>query len=144
MLKFHSGRIFKNQNDGKHIFVFGSNLAGRHGKGAALCARNDWGAVYGVGHGHTGNAYGIPTKDWYLHRIPLSDIKESVEEFKEYAAFNLQLTFLVTRVGCRLAGYDDKDIAPLFKDVTENVFLPPEWEAIFFDPAKPVTKLEEL
>lgn len=143
-MKFHTGKIFKNQNDGKHIFVFGSNLAGRHGKGGALCAKNDWGAEYGVGKGRTGNAYGIPTKDWYLHRIPLDDITKSVEEFKVYVAVNLELTFLVTRVGCRLAGYDDKDIAPLFKDVTDNVFLPPEWKDIFYEPAKPVIDLENL
>lgn len=68
------------------IFVFGSNLAGRHGKGAALYAREHYGAVYGVGVGPTGSAYAIPTKDGKLRTLPLDQIKKHVDAFLAYAA----------------------------------------------------------
>ena len=86
------------------IFVFGSNLAGRHGKGAALCARREYGAEYGVGSGRTGDAYAIPTKDVFLHPLPLSWITAFVDVFLIYARNHPEDTFLVTRVGCGLAG----------------------------------------
>lgn len=110
-----------------NIFVFGSNLAGRHGKGAALHARKHYGAVYGVGVGRTGNAYAIPTKDENLKTLPLLVIFTHIEYFKLYARKNPDLTFEVTRVGCGLAGYTDADIAPLFKDAPENCILPEGW-----------------
>lgn len=62
------------------IFVFGSNLAGMHGKGAALCAKNEHGAVYGVGIGRTGNAYAIPTKGEHIRTLPLSRIQGFVSD----------------------------------------------------------------
>jgi hypothetical protein len=65
------------------IFVFGSNLAGRHGKGAALCARQHHGAVYGVGVGRTGDSYAIPTKDVTLRTLPLKTIEAFVDQFIE-------------------------------------------------------------
>ena len=109
------------------IFVFGSNLAGRHGKGAALDAKELWEAQYGVGEGRTGRAYAIPTKDEKLRTRPLSLIRLSVEKFKEYARANPELTFFVTRIGCGLAGYRDKDIGPMFEGAPENCELPPGW-----------------
>lgn len=109
------------------IFVFGSNLAGRHGKGAALTARLKYGAVYGVGIGPTGNAYAIPTKDAQLRTLPLGVIEPYVREFINYARGNPQLRFLVTRVGCGLAGYDDSDIAPMFVGAPPNCELPVSW-----------------
>jgi len=112
------------------IFVFGSNLAGRHGKGAAADARRLHGAEYGVGEGRTGNAYAIPTKDHRLMTRPLDDIRASVETFKAYARDNASLTFHVTRVGCGLAGYRDHQIAPMFFDAPDNCVLPPEWSAL--------------
>jgi len=114
--------------DNKYIFVFGSNYAGRHGAGAALYARNNYGARYGVGKGHTGKAYAIPTKDGYLRSLPLNVINQHVEEFIQYATDHPELEFLVTRVGCGLAGYSDNQIAPMFKMAPNNCLLPDEWK----------------
>lgn len=107
----------------KEIFVFGSNLAGRHGKGAALCARNEHGAQYGVGEGRTGNSYAIPTKDHQIKSRKLSEVRESINKFIEYANNNPKLTFNVTRVGCGLAGFKVQDIAPMFKNAPTNCKL---------------------
>lgn len=110
------------------IFVFGSNLAGRHGKGAALEARHLHGAVPGVGVGRTGNAYAIPTKDWHLQTLPIAAIAEHVARFIEYAREHPELTFQVTRVGCGLAGYTDEQMAPLFRGAPSNCELPDSWQ----------------
>lgn len=109
------------------IFVFGSNLAGRHGKGAALFARQYHGAQYGVGTGRTGNAYAIPTKDVKLRVLPLSVIAIHVTTFLDHARRTPQLDYEITRIGCGLAGYTDAQIAPLFRAAPSNCHLPPEW-----------------
>lgn len=109
------------------IFVFGSNLAGRHGKGAALTAKVTYGAQYGVGVGRTGNAYAIPTKDASLKTLPLKTIQTYVSQFIDYAKAHPELQFYVTRVGCGLAGYTDAQIAPMFKGAPENAPLPKGW-----------------
>ena len=113
------------------IFVFGSNLAGRHGKGAALHARKHYGAVYGVGNGRTGNAYAIPTKDQQLRTLPLFAIQPCVRAFLSYAREHPELTFQVTRIGCGLAGYTDIQIAPLFKGAPDNCLMPYEWRGLY-------------
>lgn len=105
------------------VFVFGSNLAGRHGKGAALEARQKWGAVYGVGVGRTGNAYAIPTKDEQLRTLSLGEIANHVAEFRAHARKFPHDSFLVTAIGCGLAGYEPSQIAPMFAACPENVFL---------------------
>jgi hypothetical protein len=110
-----------------HIFVFGSNLAGRHGKGAALHARQVWGAEYGVGRGRTGQAYALPTKDHNLKSLPLNVIKQHVNDFLTYADAYPGCTFIVTAVGTGLAGYSHQQIAPMFKNATPNCQLPKEW-----------------
>lgn len=109
------------------VFVFGSNLAGRHGKWAALCALRTHGAEYGVGVGRTGNAYAIPTKDAQLRTLPLPEIKKHVLAFLEYANEHHELLFIVTRVGCGLAGYSQSDIAPMFHNAPSNCVLPEGW-----------------
>jgi hypothetical protein len=109
------------------IFVFGSNLAGRHGKGAALTARNKYGAIYGQGIGRQGASYAIPTKDERLNTLSIPVIQKHVLDFIAYATIHHELTFNVTRIGCGLAGYKDEDIAPLFKDAPENCILSEEW-----------------
>jgi hypothetical protein len=110
------------------IFVFGSNLAGRHGAGSAKTARTVYGAKYGIGVGPTGSAYAIPTKDANLKVLPLEIIKQHVEAFVEYARFHEEHTFDVVAIGCGLAGYKPKQIAPLFgDDVPDNVNLPDEF-----------------
>jgi hypothetical protein len=109
------------------VFVFGSNLAGRHGKGAALYARQNHGAVLGQGIGRQGNSYAIPTKDKNLKTLPLDQIQVYVEGFLAYAQRHAMTDFEVTRIGCGLAGYSDKQIAPMFKLAPENCQLPEGW-----------------
>ena len=109
------------------VFVFGSNLAGRHGKGAARDAALYHGAKYGQGIGYQGNSYAIPTKDEFLHTLSLGSIKVYVDEFLRFAVSNPQLEFFVTRIGCGLAGYTDSDIAPMFKAAPSNCQLPEGW-----------------
>ena len=107
-------------------FVFGSNLAGIHGAGAA-CTALGWGAVMGQGVGHFGNTYAVPTKNERIQTMPLKDIRPYVDDFFDYARAHREWAFLVTEVGCGLAGYQPKDIAPLFgKRFLElgNVHLP--------------------
>lgn len=101
------------------IFVFGSNLAGRHGGGAARIAADKFGAEWGVGVGRTGQTYAIPTMQGGVDTI-----RPYVDDFIEYATQHPELNFLVTRIGCGIAGF--RDIAPLFakcKDMP-NVWLP--------------------
>ena len=109
------------------IFVFGSNEAGRQGKGAALHAKQHYGAKYGVGVGRTGNAYAIPTKDGQLRTLPLDRIQQYVRQFLAYAEDNPELIFKVTAIGTGLAGYKHEDIAPMFADAPLNCRLPDEW-----------------
>ncbi len=110
------------------IFVFGSNLAGRHGAGAALEARRKHGAVYGVAEGLMGNAYGIATKDRNLYPRSLDAIKASVNTFLDFARDTPELTYEVTRIGCGLAGYKDVQIGPMFAHAPPNCILPVNWE----------------
>ena len=106
------------------IFVFGSNLAGRHGKGAALYARKHRGAKYGQALGLQGSSYAIPTKDSDLSTLPLDIIETYVEDFLAFAADNPALTFEVTPIGCGLAGYKPDQIAPMFRGAPKNCILP--------------------
>lgn len=108
----------------KPIFVFGANLAGRHGKGSALAAKREHGAVYGQGVGRQGNSYAIPTKDENLRTLPLDVIRGHVDDFIDYARDNPTLKFQLTAIGCGLAGYAFEDIAPMFKDAPDNVIQP--------------------
>lgn len=109
------------------IFVFGSNLAGRHGKGAALHARESYGAQYGIGVGRTGNSYAIPTKDEHLNPLPLVEIETFVSGFLDYASLHPELEFAVTKIGCGLAGYKEHEIKPMFKGAPLNCRLPEGW-----------------
>lgn len=103
------------------IFVFGSNLEGMHGGGAARLAYDKFGAIWGQGVGLQGQSYGIPTMHGGVEAI-----KPYVDEFIEFAKSHPELTFLVTRIGCGIAGFRDEEIAPLFKECIdiENVILP--------------------
>lgn len=109
------------------IFVFGSNLAGRHGKGAALVARIQYGAQRGVGEGLCGRSYAIPTKDERLRPLLRRGVACCVARFVLFALGRPDLTFVVTRVGCGLAGYTDAEIAPLFAAAPTNCELPEGW-----------------
>jgi hypothetical protein len=112
------------------VFVFGANEAGIHGKGAAKDAVEHYGAVYGQPFGLQGRSFAIPTKDENLKSLPLMWIKWYVSKFLEYARTSPGLTFVVTRIGCGLAGYKDKDIAPLFAGAPKNVMLPRGWDDV--------------
>ena len=112
------------------IFVFGSNLAGRHGAGAALHAHKYHGAVYGQGIGLQGSSYGIPTKNHRIQTLPLETIRAYVDQFIHFAHQHPEMRFEVTRIGCGLAGYKDKDIAPMFREAPENCQLPEGWRAL--------------
>lgn len=114
-------------NNGRNIFVFGSNLQGRHGRGGALDAKLNWGAQQWVGRGRQGQAYAIPTKDAHLAVLDLEIIEQFAMDFIDYALDHPELTFLLTKIGCGLAGYSEKDIAPMFSVVPGNVIKPEGW-----------------
>ncbi len=103
------------------VFVFGSNLAGQHGGGAARIAYETFGAEWGVGVGLTGQSYAIPTMQGGVETI-----KPYVDDFVAFAKAHQELFFYVTRIGCGIAGFRDRDIAPLFADAVgvENICLP--------------------
>jgi hypothetical protein len=102
------------------IFVFGSNIQGAHGGGAAWYAHKKFGAEWGVGEGLTGRTYALPTMEGD------ASLKKAVEHFITCAKAHPELTFLVTAVGCGIAGYTPGEVAPLFREATtlENVYLP--------------------
>ena len=106
------------------IFVFGSNLEGMHGGGAALIAYRKFGAVMGQGVGLQGQSYGIPTMQGGVETI-----RPYVDEFIAFAKEHKELTFLVTRIGCGIAGFTDQEIAPLFVKAhkVDNILLPKGW-----------------
>ena len=103
------------------VFVFGSNLEGMHGGGAAYVAFRKFGAIMGCGVGHRGQSYAIPTMQGGVETI-----KPYVDEFIEYTKAHPDLFFYVTRIGCGIAGFKDEEIAPLFQDALdiENICLP--------------------
>ena len=103
------------------VFVFGSNLFGHHAGGAARYALNHFGAVWGQGVGMQGQSYAIPTMQGGVETI-----KPYVDEFISFAVAHPELTFLVTRIGCGIAGFRDEEIAPLFASAIEvpNIILP--------------------
>jgi hypothetical protein len=111
------------------IFCFGSNLAGIHGAGAAKTALQ-WGAVMGRGQGHSGQTYAIPTKNEHIQTLSLYRIRMFVYIFIDYAIGNPELEFLLTPIGCGLAGYKPEQIAPMFKHAPSNVVLPNEFKEV--------------
>lgn len=124
-MKFHKDGTQPNEDE---VFVFGSNLAGVHGAGAAKQAMSRYGARYGVGVGFTGRCYAIPTKDYDIKTMPLEQIKSYIFYFVKNTLKYPRVKFFITRVGCGLAGLKDSDIAPLFKGCGNNCNFPREWE----------------
>lgn len=116
--------------DSNKIFVFGSNMAGIHGAGAAYFAMKNCQAAWGVPFGLTGKAFAIPTKDARLNTLSLETVKEYVLNFIAFAKCHPELQFFVTRIGCGLAGFTDHEIAPLFKEVPDNCELPHGWSSL--------------
>lgn len=111
----------------REIFVFGSNLRGRHGGGSALHALNHHGAVLGQATGLQGESYAIPTKDEYLQTLSLEQIAGHVREFIIFAGENPGMHFNIVAIGCGLAGLTPEQIAPMFAGVPANCFLPHEF-----------------
>jgi hypothetical protein len=117
------------------VFVFGSNLRGCHGAGAAADAAKYFGAKMGItnANGRCGvQSYAIPTKDHSICTLPLTVIQLYVTEFLAYAQAHPELIFILTPIGCGLAGYSPTQIWPLFKGVLKlsNVRLPVEFEQL--------------
>ncbi|MBR1466236.1 MAG: hypothetical protein IJ607_07735 [Bacteroidaceae bacterium] len=127
---FYGGRVtpdFVRQLEPDQIFVFGSNAQGIHAGGAARQAAQQFGAVMGQGEGLQGQSYAIPTMEG------LDNLKAAVDRFIVFADEHPELSFLVTRIGCGIAGYDDSQIAPLFRRCIkmENVALPDQfWKVL--------------
>ncbi len=115
------------------VFVFGSNLAGIHGAGAALLATKKFGAKWGQGIGFTGQCYAIPTKDKHIKTLELGQMGDYVRIFINDVLMTRGCTFLVTAIGTGLAGYTANEIAPLFEKAVNinNVYLPESfWEVL--------------
>jgi len=124
--KYFKGEIKELRNN--QVFVFGSNLAGRHGRGAAKIAKENFGAVYGIGKGITGDCYALPTKDFKVLTLSLPLIEMHIDDFIRFAEYHLDFEFLVTEVGTGLAGYSPEVIAPLFKDAPSNCVFSENWK----------------
>jgi hypothetical protein len=113
------------------IFVFGSNLAGIHGAGAARDAEQHHGAVRGIGEGRMGNSYALPTKDEHIRTMALERISRyHVPNFLAYARAHPELQFQVTRIGCGLAGFKDWEIAPMFETAPANCLFDTAWRSL--------------
>ena len=110
--------VYITELDEGEIFVFGSNGMGAHMGGAAAMAVAKFGAIYGQAEGLQGQSYAINTMDGF------EVMAEQVARFIEFAKEHPELKFLVTEIGCGIAGYTPKDVAPLFKNIPENVVLP--------------------
>lgn len=110
------------------IFVFGSNLSGIHGAGAAKAALDEWGADFYNGLGFQGKSYAIPTKDERIETLPLDIVKVFVRAFLAYAVQHPDTRFLVTRIGCGLAGFKDNEVAPLFRAAPTNCRFSANWK----------------
>jgi len=132
-MKNRTTSVFVNHLKLNEIFVFGSNLAGRHGLGAALTAKQKFGAINGQPAGLMGRSYGIPFKDGrHGHDpavrkiLPLKEIEPYIKDLIQFAKANPHNTFLVPEIGCGLARYTPEQVAPLFTDAIDvsNIHLP--------------------
>jgi hypothetical protein len=110
------------------IFVFGSNRSGIHGAGAAKTALEKHGAIWGIGEGLAGSSYALPTKGFKIEKISILEVQNHVDNFLEFAVVHPNAEFQVTRVGCGLGGHKDADIAPLFREATNNCLFDEYWK----------------
>lgn len=118
------------QDTSKMIFVFGSNLSGIHGAGAARFAAVHRGAEYGVGEGPTGACYALPTKGYNITHITLDEVNALVQNFIAYAREHSHQDFQVTQVGCGLGGFTKEEIAPLFEFAPSNCYFDTAWKRL--------------
>lgn len=118
--------------DSSLIFVFGSNLSGRHGAGAAKEALMVHGAIYGQAEGHQGFSYAIPTKDRHLKPLSLEEINVYVQRFLTWNANNPDKPLYITAVGTGFSEYPHAAIAPMFKGI-KNAWLPEPWRKFILE-----------
>jgi len=110
------------------VFVFGSNLAGRHGAGAARVALEKFGAKYGIGEGLQGQSYAFPTLDSYFRKVPVLTLKMAVYNLYQTCHLNPDKEFLLTKVGCGIAGFDEDYMKSLFYEPRPaNLIFPEGW-----------------
>lgn len=114
----------------RDVFVFGSDLAGRHTGGDALAALRQHGAIYGRGVGLQGRSYAIPVRDEQGKLMPVAVIARYVQAFLRFAVIHRELIFHVARVGCGRDGHRDDEIAPLFAGAPPNCRLPRGWQRL--------------
>lgn len=111
------------------VFVFGSNILGAHGGGAARQAQESFGAVSGIGFGRQGQSYAIPTLDHNYQKLPLETIKHYLYELREYAYMNPKEEFLLTPIGTGIAGFTLEEIKSILpKRLPENIILVGKWD----------------
>lgn len=110
------------------IFVFGSSLGGIHAGGAARQAHREFDAEWGVGEGMTGKCYAFPALDAEFERLPILHLENARELLYKTCRENPNLRFLLTKVGCGIAGYDESTMRGLFTDAPENLILPEDWK----------------
>jgi hypothetical protein len=111
------------------VFVFGSNEAGRHGKGAAKFAVEHYGAKYGIGEGMEGMSYALPTKDANLNPVTMERLEHAICTFIDFADGNSKYRFLLTPIGTGLAGFSKRDVWALLQKygLPDNVVLTSSW-----------------
>lgn len=127
------------------IFVFGSNEAGRHGAGAAALAHQKFGAKYGVGFGPTGRCFAIPTKDWRVKTLPLQAVAFYIARFLDYAISVPSKDFLVTKIGCGLAGYSPVKLRHFLQSAGRTTsFSPLNLHILMTTEPKPLNPIAEL
>ena len=121
--------------DQNEIFVFGSNLRGLHGGGAARMAVELFNAKWGQAVGLQGSCYAIPTKDENIETLDIDKIKIYVDEFITFASQYPEYTFFVTEIGCGLAGLTPEEVAPLFTGALQysNIILPKRFHDVYLD-----------
>ena len=112
------------------VFVFGSSREGRHGAGAALTAKQSYGAIYGKAEGIQGRSYAIITKELRRNHPPvtLNEVHAGIQKFLEFAKLYPEVDFFVTRIGCELAEFKPEQIKPFFTGSTKNVILPEDFK----------------
>lgn len=121
--QYHNESIIEQLPDDQ-VFVFGSNLAGNHRKGAAKTALDKFGAMQGVGRGWSGQSFAIPTQNEHLQAMPIHQVEHYIKDFKIYTKNHPKFIYFITAIGCGSTGFHAKDIAPLFQDISDNVILP--------------------
>lgn len=110
------------------VFVFGSNMNGAHGGGAARTAHEKFGAVWGIWNGITGQSYAIPTLGKKLEKLPLSLIQSYLNELTEYAIENPNKEFLLTPIGTGIAGFSFAEINSILPELPPNVIKVGDWQ----------------